>query len=103
MAQEKQNPDLETQTTVRGRFLIRNRLGLHARAAAVLVQTANRYSSNVMISKNDVEVSGKSIMSVLQLAAVQGEYVNVIVRGSDAEQAVQAIGELIEQLFGEEE
>lgn len=103
MAQEKQNPDLETQTTVRGRFLIRNRLGLHARAAAVLVQTANRYSSNVMISKNDVEVSGKSIMSVLQLAAVQGEYVDVIGRGADAEQAVQAIGELIEQFFGEEE
>jgi phosphocarrier protein len=55
---------METQT-----FTIRNRLGLHARAAALVVKTANRFEANVTIEKDGVEVNGKSIMGVLMLAA----------------------------------
>ena len=103
MSGEKQNHESPTGSPARGKFLIRNRLGLHARAAAVLVQLANRFSADIKISKDDIEASGKSIMSVLQLAAVQGEQIEVVSRGPDCDEAVQAIGELVEQLFGEEE
>ena len=60
--------EMESQT-----FTIRNRLGLHARAAALLVKTANRFEAKVMIEKDGVEVNGKSIMGILMLAASRGQ------------------------------
>jgi len=83
-------------------FIIKNRLGLHARAAAQLVQTANRFLSEVTLVKEDVEVNGKSIMGILLLAAPRGTDISVTVAGSDEEQAMLTIAELIEDGFGED-
>ena len=83
-------------------YEIVNRLGLHARAAAQLVQTANRFLSDVMIEKDGNEVNGKSIMGLLMLAAPQGSKVTVTVSGEDAEDAMKVIGTLIDDGFGED-
>ncbi len=83
-------------------FTIINRLGLHARAAAQLVQTANQFGSEVVIVKEGEEVNGKSIMGILMLAAAQGSDIVVQVTGDDADRAIEAIGKLIEDGFGEE-
>ena len=83
-------------------FTIRNRLGLHARAAALLVKTANRFTADVTIEKDGVEVNGKSIMGILMLAASKGTKITLKVEGKDAVEALQAIGKLIEDKFGEE-
>ncbi|MDI7259329.1 MAG: HPr family phosphocarrier protein [Thermodesulfobacteriota bacterium] len=83
-------------------FTIRNRLGLHARAAALLVKTANRFVSDVMIEKDSLEVNGKSIMGILMLAAAKGSKITLKVDGKDATQAIQILGKLIENKFGED-
>ncbi len=83
-------------------FTIINRLGLHARAAAQLVQTANQFGSEVVITKEGEEVNGKSIMGILMLAAAKGSEIVVQVTGNDADRAIEAIGKLIEDGFGEE-
>jgi phosphocarrier protein len=83
-------------------FTIKNRLGLHARAAAQLVQTANKFNSEVALVKDDIEVNGKSIMGILLLAAPQGTNISVTVNGEDEEQAMKIIAELIEDGFGED-
>ncbi len=83
-------------------FEIVNRLGLHARAAAQLVQTANRFRSDIQVEKEGNEVNGKSIMGLLMLAAPQGSKISVSASGDDAEEALSVIGELIENGFGED-
>lgn len=83
-------------------FTIKNRLGLHARAAAQFVQTANKFSSEVTLIKDDVEVNGKSIMGILLLAAPKGTDVSVAVDGADEHEAMEMIAELIEDGFGED-
>lgn len=83
-------------------YEIVNRLGLHARAAAQLVQTANRFLSDVTIAKDDIEVNGKSIMGLLMLAAPKGSKLMVTVSGEDAEEAIKTIGILIYDGFGED-
>lgn len=82
---------------------IKNKLGLHARAAALLVQTANRFSAEVKISKDGQVVDGRSIMGVLTLAATRGSKIHVEARGEDAEEAVRAIEKLVEKKFHESE
>jgi len=83
------------------RFLIVNTLGLHARAAAQLVQTANRFRSEVVVEKDGQEVNGKSIMGVLMLAAGKGAEIHVACEGEDADQAMTDLARLIEAGFGE--
>lgn len=83
-------------------FMIINRLGLHARAAAQLVQTANKFNSNVTLIKDDVEVNGKSIMGILLLAAPQGTELAVTVEGLDEQHAMDVIAALFEDGFGED-
>lgn len=83
-------------------FTIVNRLGLHARAAALLVKTASRFSSEITIKKEDMEVNGKSIMGILLLAAPKGSDILLMIDGSDEEPAMQQLAELIEDGFGEE-
>lgn len=78
-----------------------NRLGLHARAATKLVQTASHYASEVTILRDGKEVNGKSIMGVMMLAAAQGAEIEIRVEGSDAEEALQALETLISDRFGE--
>ncbi|MFB3883915.1 MAG: HPr family phosphocarrier protein [Thermodesulfobacteriota bacterium] len=83
-------------------FTIKNRLGLHARAAALLVKTANRFVSEISLEKDGMEVNGKSIMGILMLAASKGSKITLKVSGKDSTQAMQALGRLIEDKFGEE-
>ncbi len=80
-----------------------NRLGLHARAATKLVTLACEFESDICLSKNSREVNAKSIMGVMMLAAAKGSRIVVTVDGSDAQDAIQAIAELIEDRFGEPE
>ncbi len=82
-------------------FTISNTLGLHARPSAQLTQIAGRYASEVFIAKNERRVNAKSIMGVMMLAAGPGAIVTVDAEGPDEEQAVAAIGALIESGFGE--
>jgi phosphocarrier protein len=86
-----------------GRYEIKNKLGMHARAAAEFVQLANKYRAEIKVRKGEVEANGKSIMSVLTLAALQGDHIEVAASGADCEAALEALGGLIEGLFGEEE
>ncbi|ABA89171.2 phosphocarrier protein HPr [Syntrophotalea carbinolica DSM 2380] len=83
------------------RFTIINKLGLHARAAALFVQTASKFTSEVTVSKDGEEVSGKSIMGILMLAAAQGSHIELAISGQDAQHAMEALGELIDNGFGE--
>lgn len=80
-----------------------NKLGLHARAAAKLVSTASAYSSKIKVAYDGKEVDGKSIMSVMMLAASKGCELNLKVEGDDEAAALQAIVELINNRFDEEE
>jgi phosphocarrier protein HPr len=82
---------------------IKNKLGVHARAAALLVQTANRFSAQVTISKDGQTADGRSIMGVLMLAATQGSIIQVEAAGQDAEPAVKAIEKLVDKRFNENE
>ena len=79
-----------------------NRLGLHARAAAKLVTLASKFSSDVRVRKDAREVSGKSIMGVMMLAAAQGSQITLIVEGEDAAAALDELCGLIADRFGEE-
>jgi phosphocarrier protein HPr len=79
-----------------------NRLGLHARAAAKLVTLASKFSSDVRVRKDAREVSGKSIMGVMMLAAAQGSQITLIVEGEDEEKAMDELCGLIADRFGEE-
>ncbi len=82
-------------------FVIRNRLGLHARAAAVLVALTSRFSSSIMIKKDSFEIDGKSILGVLSLAAICGTEVAVTIEGEDSALAMKEVSRLIESGFGE--
>ena len=82
---------------------IRNKLGLHARAAAKLVHTAARFRSDIKIRKGDEEVDGKSILGILLLAAGRGSSVRVRVEGEDERDALDAVEKLIEAKFDEVE
>ncbi len=78
-----------------------NRNGLHARPAAEIVKTAARFSADVTIARDDVEVNGKSIMGVMMLAAECGSTVRLKADGADADAALEALSVLIASKFGE--
>ena len=90
-------------TEVSGKSLIRNKLGMHARAAAVFVLKAQQFEADIRVCKDDIDVSGKSIMGILQLAAVQGDEIEIMARGQDGSSALQALQGLVADRFGEEE
>jgi len=84
------------------RVTIKNKLGLHARPAALFVQLANKFGAEIFLTKNGIEVNGKSIMSVMMLAVESGSEVVIRAIGEDAEKAVKALTELVESGFDEE-
>ncbi|MDD5555962.1 MAG: HPr family phosphocarrier protein [bacterium] len=90
------------ETKVRKELTIANRLGLHARPAAMLVQLANRYRSEITIERANERVNGKSIMGIMMLAAGKGSRIAVTATGDDAEEAVHGIEELVQGKFGED-
>ncbi|MFC1461070.1 HPr family phosphocarrier protein [Verrucomicrobiota bacterium] len=79
-----------------------NQYGIHARPAALLVKTAQKFQADITIEKGDMKVSGKSIMGLMTLEAGCGASVKVIAEGVDAEQALEAIQKLFDQKFFEE-
>lgn len=83
-------------------FLVANKLGIHARPAAMFVKTANRFSCDIFVEKDGEKVNGKSIMGLLMLAAGPGATVTVHATGRDAHQALAEIESLIQRKFGEE-
>jgi phosphocarrier protein len=78
-----------------------NQEGLHARPAARIVRLASTFESDIELVKDGLDVNGKSIMGVMMLAAECGSSITIRAKGSDAEQAVQALAELVESGFGE--
>ncbi|MCD6169513.1 MAG: HPr family phosphocarrier protein [Candidatus Latescibacteria bacterium] len=84
------------------RVTIKNQLGLHARPAALLVRTAEKFKSNIFIVKGDLEVNGKSIMGVMMLAAEMGSQITIRAEGEDEKEAVEAIASVVEDKFYEE-
>ena len=81
---------------------ISNRLGLHARAAAKFVKLASQFTAEIIVCNRGVEVSGRSIMGLMMLAASPGTMIEIRAAGSDAEAAVTALVTLVEDRFDEE-
>ena len=88
--------------TAQRELVVINKLGIHARPAALFVKAANRFASNVMVEKDGEEINGKSIMGLMLLAAGCGSRLKVTVTGGDAEDMVRALEELIARKFDEE-
>ena len=87
--------------TCRATLEIVNRLGLHARAAVLLVQASTRFEAQVTVTKDGQSVDGRSIMGVMMLAAEQGSHIDVETTGPDARAALDAIAELVANRFNE--
>ncbi|MGE4318079.1 MAG: HPr family phosphocarrier protein [Deferribacterales bacterium] len=79
-----------------------NELGMHARAAGAFVKTAEKFKSEIKVSRDGMDVNGKSIMGLMMLAAFKGSVITVIINGEDEEHAVSALEELVRNRFGEE-
>ena len=81
---------------------VENKFGLHARPAAEFVKAAHTFDCDVWVRKDELEVNGKSIMGMMMLAAEQGAEIVIRTDGSDAEQALETLSELVDSRFGEE-
>jgi len=81
---------------------VRNRLGLHLRAASALAQTAAKFASQVMIGRGKNLVNAKSMTSLMMLGAAQGSKLKVRAEGADAREALKAVQTLFDERFGEE-
>jgi phosphocarrier protein HPr len=84
------------------KILVINRLGLHARPAALLVQKASKFQSEIRLVKDEYELNAKSIMSVMMLAAEMGSFITIKAWGEDEVQAVEELVKLFEEKFGED-
>ena len=84
-------------------FTINNKLGLHARPAAMFVKLSNSFSAEIWVTKDDEQVNGKSIMGLMMLAAQGGSTIEIAAEGDDASAALEALGELVEGGFREDE
>ncbi|MFH1623996.1 MAG: HPr family phosphocarrier protein [Pseudomonadota bacterium] len=97
------NPDERKESQFQSKsFTIKNKLGIHVRPATQLVKTASKFDSNICIEKGELQVDAKSIMGVLLLAASQGSSIVIRAEGRDAREALDQLGILIEEGFGEE-
>lgn len=83
-------------------LVVTNRLGIHARPAAMFVRTASRYACEVLVEKDGETVNGKSIMGLMMLAAGPGSKIRVRADGTDATQATEALASLVNSKFNEE-
>ena len=90
------------KTDIKKIIVIENTLGLHARPAALFVQLANKFQSEIFVEKKDQKVNGKSIMGIMTLAAGKGQKITITADGNDAEKAVNALEKLLKDKFGEE-
>ena len=83
-------------------FTIANKLGMHARPAALFVHQAARFKSSILVSKDGLEINGKSVMGLMLLAAECGAKLKVKAQGPDEKEALDALGELFKRKFDEE-
>jgi len=90
------------KTDIKRIVVIKNTLGLHARPAALFVQLANKFQSEIFVEKKEQKVNGKSIMGIMTLAAGKGQKITITADGNDAEKAVNALEKLLKDKFGEE-
>ncbi len=90
-------------TLARGTFEVRNKLGLHARAATKLVQVASRYPCEIVLSRAGQAANAKSVMGVLLLCGSKGTLLDIEAKGDQASEAVTELGRLIADRFGEGE
>jgi phosphocarrier protein HPr len=81
---------------------VSNKLGIHARPAALFVKTANRFTCEIFVEKDGEKINGKSIMGLMMLAAGPGSKVTLHVRGTDATQAIAELEALVQRKFDEE-
>lgn len=81
---------------------IKNKTGLHARPAALFVQAASKFSSQIWVEKENKKVNAKSIMGIMSLGVAQGNTVKLIADGSDEQEAIKSLVDLIDSKFGEE-
>jgi phosphocarrier protein len=88
---------------IQTRITIINKYGLHARAAAKFVSTASGFSSAIKMGRNGQMIDGKSIMSVMMLAAAKGSELELMIEGNDEQRALDALTRLINDYFGEGE
>jgi phosphocarrier protein len=84
-------------------LMIENKLGLHARAAAQIVKAATGFNSKILLSKDGIEVDGKSIMGIMMMAAARGTTVLVSAEGDDEDMALEGMEKLFKEKFGEKE
>lgn len=82
-------------------LVVRNKMGIHARPAAMIVRTANRYDVEVYVEKDDEQVNGKSIMGLMMLAAGQGSKLRFSAVGADADKVLDELADLFERRFDE--
>jgi len=80
---------------IKRKVKIKNKQGLHARPAAIFVQVANKFDSDIVVSKDNEKVNGKSIMGIMMLAAEHGAMVYITASGDDAHEAVEALENLL--------
>jgi phosphocarrier protein HPr len=91
-----------TATKVKKELVVTNKLGIHARPAAMFVKTANQFDCEVFVEKDGETVNGKSIMGLMMLAAGPGSKIRIHADGSDAPRAVQEIEALLKRKFDED-
>ncbi len=83
------------------KFIISNKLGLHARAAAKIVKISNQYESRLFLKKDNREVDGRNILSILTLSCTKGTEIEVRIVGEDSEYFMEKLSDLFESKFGE--
>ena len=95
-------PETGAAKSVRREVTVTNKLGVHARPAAMFVKAANRFESEIVVEKDGERVNGKSIMGLMMLAAGQGSTLVITATGRDAEVAVRELESLFQRKFDEE-
>jgi phosphocarrier protein len=83
-------------------LVVKNKLGIHARPAAMFVKTANKFRAEILVEKDGQEINGKSIMGLMMLAAGQGSKLTITASGEDSSKAIREIESLIERKFDED-
>lgn len=86
---------MNQSSVIKKSMIIRNKLGLHARPAALFVQIANKYDAEISVKKGRQLVNGKSIMGLMMLAASRGSKIDIIAKGNDAQEAVRELERLV--------
>lgn len=91
----KRASKMNGSNTIKKTLIVKNKLGLHARPAALFVQIANKYESDISVKKGKQLVNGKSIMGIMMLAAARGSKIHIEARGNDALEALEELERLV--------